>query len=71
MSCKDHTPFSSLQSKGFDVDEEINNTMNGIPQDELDGYWCNISDDSNSDGIVTRGSSDSMNEGWNEKGNGE
>jgi hypothetical protein len=45
--------------------------MNGIPQDELDGYWCNISDDSNSDGIVTRGSSDSMNEGWNEKGNGE
>jgi hypothetical protein len=70
-SYRNHILSSSLQSKGFDIDEEINNMMNGIPQDELDEYHCNISDDSNSDGIVRRGSSDSMNEGSNEKGNGE
>jgi hypothetical protein len=38
MSYRDHTLSSSLQSKGFDIDEEINNMMNGIPQDKLDGY---------------------------------
>jgi hypothetical protein len=38
MSYSDHILSSSLQSKGFDFDEEISNTMNGIPQDELDGY---------------------------------
>jgi len=62
-SYRNHILSSSLQSKGFDVDKEINNMMNGIPQDELDEYHCNISDDSNSDGIMRRGSSDSMNEG--------
>jgi hypothetical protein len=35
-SYRNHILSSSLQSKGFDVDEEINNMMNGIPQDELD-----------------------------------
>ncbi len=44
--------------------------MNSIPQNELNGYYCNISDDSNSDGIVKR-SFDFMSERWNEKGNGE
>jgi hypothetical protein len=44
--------------------------MNGIPQDKSNGHRCNISDDSNSDGIVKRGSFDSMSEGWDEEGNG-
>jgi hypothetical protein len=38
VSSKNHALFSCLPFKGFDVDEEINNTMSGIPQDELDGY---------------------------------
>jgi hypothetical protein len=70
MFYKDHTFSSSLRFEGFDVDEEINNTMNGIPQDEFDGYMCNIFDDSNSDGTMRKCSFDSMNEGWNEEGNG-
>jgi hypothetical protein len=37
MSCRDHVLSSFLRSKGFDVDEEINNTMNGTPQDESNG----------------------------------
>jgi len=68
MSCGDHTFFSSLQSKGFDIDEKIENTMNGTPQDEFDRYKCNISDDSNNDGTMTRGFFNSMNEGWNKEG---
>jgi hypothetical protein len=44
--------------------------MNGIPQDESDGYKCNISNDSNSDGTMRRGFFNSMNERWNEEGNG-
>ncbi len=71
MFCRDRIFSSSLQSKGFDIDEEIKNTMNGTPQDESNGYKCNISFDSNNDGTMTRGSSNSMNEGWNEERNGE
>jgi hypothetical protein len=71
MSCRDHVLSSFLRSKGFYVDEEINNTMNGIPQDEFDGQMCNISNDYNNDGNMRRSSFDSMNEGWNEEGNGE
>jgi hypothetical protein len=37
--------------------------MNGNPQDESNGHRCNIFDDSNKDGIVKRGSFDSMSEG--------
>jgi hypothetical protein len=44
--------------------------MNGIPQDKSNGYRCNISDDSSSDGIMKRGFFDSMSEGWDEEGNG-
>jgi hypothetical protein len=44
--------------------------MNGTPQDEFDGYRCNIFDDSINDGIVKFFFSDFMNEGWNEEGNG-
>jgi len=45
--------------------------MNVIPQDESDGYKCNIFYDSNNDGTMRRGSFNSMNERWNEEGNGE
>ncbi len=45
--------------------------MNGIPQDEFDGYNCNVFYDSNNDRTVKRGSFDSMNEGWDDEGNGE
>ncbi len=43
--------FSSSQFEGFDVDEE---TMNGTPQDESNGYKCNIFNDSNDDGTMRR-----------------
>jgi len=42
VSCRDHVLSSSLWSEGFDVDEEIINTMNGTPQNEFDGYKCII-----------------------------
>jgi hypothetical protein len=71
MSCKDHTLSSSLQFKGFYVDEEVNNMMNGTLQEESDGYMCNIFYGSNSDGTMRRGFSDSKSEGWDEEGNGE
>jgi hypothetical protein len=71
MSCRYHTFSSSLQFKGLDIDEEIKNIMNVIPQDESDGYKCNIFYDSNNDGTMRRGSFNSMNERWNEEGNGE
>jgi hypothetical protein len=71
MYYRDHILFPSLQFEGFDIDEEINNTMNGISQDESNGYKCNISNDSNNDGIMRKCSSDFMSEGWNEEGNGE
>jgi hypothetical protein len=41
-SCRDHALSSSLRFEGFDVDEEINNMMNGTLQDKSDGYMCNI-----------------------------
>jgi hypothetical protein len=44
--------------------------MNGIPQDEFDGYRCNISDDSINDDTVKKSFYDFMIEGWNEERNG-
>jgi hypothetical protein len=44
--------------------------MNSIPRDEFDGYKCNIFYDLVDDGNVKKCSFDSMNEGWNEEGNG-
>jgi hypothetical protein len=70
VSCGDHIFSSCLQYERFDVDEEINDMMNGIPQDEFDGYRCNISNDSINDGTMRKGFYDSMSEGWNEEGNG-
>ncbi len=70
LSYRDHIFPSSLWFEGFDVDEEINNTMNSIPRDEFDGYKCNIFYDLVDDGNVKKCSFDSMNEGWNEEGNG-
>jgi hypothetical protein len=70
VSSRYHVLSSSLQYEGFNVDKEINNTMNGTPEDESDGYMCNISDDVNIDGILRRTFSDFMNERWNEEGNG-
>jgi hypothetical protein len=70
VSSKNHALFSCLPFKGFDVDEEINNTMDGTPQDESNGYMCNISNDANNDGTLKRFFSDSMSEGMNEEGNG-
>jgi hypothetical protein len=68
---RDHTFSSSSQFEGFDADEEINNTMNGTPQEKSNGYMCNIFYDSSNDGTVRGHSFDSMGEGWDEKGNGE
>lgn len=42
--------------------------MNGTPQDESNGYKCNIFDDLNSDGTMRKMFSDSMSK---EEGNGE
>ncbi len=71
MFCKNQALSSSLRSKGFDVNEEINNTMDGIPKDEYNEYMCNIFDDATNDGTLKRASFNSMNEGTNEEGNGE
>jgi len=71
VSYKDHVLSSSLRSKGFDVDEEINNIMNGTSKDKSNGYMCNISNDSNNDGILEKGYFYFMNEGWNEERNNE
>jgi hypothetical protein len=71
MSCKDQALSSSLHFEGFDVNEEINNMMDGTPEDKFDGYRCKISDDAISDGTLRRASFDSMSEGTNEEGNGE
>jgi hypothetical protein len=45
--------------------------MNGTPQDESNGYMCNISNDANNDGILKKTSFDSMRKWWNEERNGE
>jgi hypothetical protein len=37
--------------------------MNGTPQDEFNGYRCNISNDANNDGTLKRTFLGSMNEG--------
>jgi hypothetical protein len=71
MHCRDHTLSLSLRFEGFDIDEEINNTMNGTPQDKSNGYKCNISNDSNSNGTMKKCSFDSMSEGCNEERNDE
>jgi hypothetical protein len=68
---RDHASFSSLQSKGVDVNEKINDMMDGSFEDESNGYMCNISNDANNDGILRKTSSDFMIKGTNEEGNGE
>ncbi len=70
VSCKNHVFSSSLQCEGFDIDEEINNTMNGIPQDEYDGYNRNIFMMPILMALWKK-NSNFMNEGWNEEENGE
>ncbi len=45
LSCRYQAFASSLHSKGFDVNEKINNTMDGTPEDKSNGYRCNISND--------------------------
>ncbi len=37
MSFKDQALFSSLQSEGFNINEEINKVMDGTLEDEFDG----------------------------------
>jgi hypothetical protein len=71
MSCRDQAFSSSLCSKGFDINEEINNIMNGIPKDEYNGYMFNNFDDATSDGTLRRTYSNSMSDITNEEGNGE
>ncbi len=44
----------SLCSEGFDVNEEINNTMGGIPRNESHGYKCDSSDDATNDGTLRK-----------------
>jgi hypothetical protein len=44
--------------------------MTGTPQDKFNGYRCNISNGASSDGTLKKTFLGSMNEGWNEKGNG-
>ncbi len=70
MSCKDYVLSSSLRSEGFDVNEEINNTMDGIPKEESCGYKCNSFEDATSDGTLRKASFESMREGMNGEGNG-
>jgi hypothetical protein len=70
MSCKDQALSSSLRIEGSNVNEEINNTMDGIPEDESNGYRCNNFDDATNDGTLKRTFFDSMSEGTNEEGNG-
>jgi hypothetical protein len=50
---------------------EINNTMDGIPEDKSNGYMYNISNDANSDGTLKRTFSNSMSESTNEERNNE
>jgi hypothetical protein len=69
--CRDHVLSSSLCCEGFDVDEEINNMMNGTPKDNSNGYKSNIFNEVSSDGTLRKVFSNSMNERWNEERNGE
>lgn len=49
LFCKDQVLSSSLHSKGFDVNEEINNEMDGTPKVEFDGYNYDSSNDATSE----------------------
>ncbi len=53
--------------EGSDINEEISNTMDGILEDESNGYKCNSFDD----GTLRITFFDFMSEGTNVKGNGE
>lgn len=68
MSNRNFVFFSSSQFEGFDVDEKNINMMNGTPQDQSNGYKCNIFNDSNDDGIMRRRFFYFMNERWDEEG---
>jgi hypothetical protein len=54
MYYRNHAFSSSLQFEGFDVNEKINNTMDGIHKDKYDGNMCNIYNDANNDGILRK-----------------
>ncbi len=69
-SCRDWAFSPSLKFEGFNVNEEIKNMMDGILEDESNGYKCNISNDATNDDILRR-TFNSMTEGTNEEGNGE
>jgi hypothetical protein len=45
--------------------------MKGTSQDKFNGYKCNNSNGGSSDGTLRKAFSNSMNERWNEEGNGE
>ncbi len=51
---RDQALSPSLHSKGFDVNEEINNTMDSILEDKFDGYRCKFFDDATNDGTLKR-----------------
>ncbi len=60
-----------LRFEGSNINEEINNMMDGIPEDESNGYMCNNCDGATINGTLKRTFFDFMNEGMNEEGNGE
>jgi hypothetical protein len=62
---------SSLHSKGFNINEEINNEMDGTPKVEFDGYNYDGSNDPTSEGTFIITLFYSMSEGTNEDGYGE
>jgi len=68
--CKDHIVSSSLHFEGFEINEEINNEMDGTLEDKSDGYNYHSYNDPTNESTFTRTSSKSMNEGTNEDGNG-
>ncbi len=70
MYYRDHAFFSSLWLQAVDVNEKINNMMDGYLEDEYNKYMCNIFNDVNNDGILKKTSADSMIKGTNEKING-
>jgi hypothetical protein len=69
VSCRDQALSSSLCFEGSDVNEEINNMMDGIPEDESNGYKCNSFDDATNDGTLNFFKKKFMSEGTNEEGN--
>ncbi len=63
---RNHALSSSLQFERFDVNEKINNTMDGILKDKYDGNMCNIYNDAKMMSFWEKLFSDSMTKGMNE-----